>query len=189
MAQGHALAVRVEEGRHFPRDAGAVFRVAAAFDDEQQSTARSVARVSRMLFLRPWPRAAPRALQRPAAPGAHTRALWPGAAVRLTPVRWLCALPAAPAAQAFAQAGTAPFWGETLAWQVEPERLRRVSATGTGQLKLTGAARAPAAQLSRALLQALPDAACAGPPAGARQCSPPTAQCSAGWCWTGAPPS
>ncbi len=37
---GHALAVRVEEGRHFPRDAGAAFRVAATFDDEPRSTVR-----------------------------------------------------------------------------------------------------------------------------------------------------
>ena len=34
----YALAVRVEEGRHFPRDEATVFRVAAAFDDEPQST-------------------------------------------------------------------------------------------------------------------------------------------------------
>jgi hypothetical protein len=39
-ALGHALAVRVEEGRHFPRDAGAAFRVAAVFDDESASTVR-----------------------------------------------------------------------------------------------------------------------------------------------------
>ena len=34
----YALAVRVEEGRHFPRDEATVFRVAAVFDDEPQST-------------------------------------------------------------------------------------------------------------------------------------------------------
>ena len=37
---GHALAVRVEEGRHFPRDGGAAFRVAATFDDESRTSVR-----------------------------------------------------------------------------------------------------------------------------------------------------
>jgi hypothetical protein len=37
---GHALAVRVEDGRNFPRDAGAVFRVAGTFDDEPRTTVR-----------------------------------------------------------------------------------------------------------------------------------------------------
>jgi hypothetical protein len=42
-------------------------------------------------------------------------------------------------AQPFAKPSTSPFWGATLSWEVDPERLRRVTATGTGQLKLTGA--------------------------------------------------
>ena len=37
---GHALAVRVEDGRAFPRDGGAAFRVVATFDDEPRTTVR-----------------------------------------------------------------------------------------------------------------------------------------------------
>ena len=43
--------------------------------------------------------------------------------------------------QPFAKPSVTPFWGATLSWEVDPERLRRVTATGTGQLKLTGACR------------------------------------------------
>jgi hypothetical protein len=77
---GHALAVRVEEGRHFPRDAGAAFRVAATFDDEPRSTVRrqrsSVCRhagsllpASRPAHAPPRPHAARR---QPALTAAHT---------------------------------------------------------------------------------------------------------------------
>ena len=38
---GHALAVRVEDGRAFPRDGGAAFRVVATFDDEPRTTVRA----------------------------------------------------------------------------------------------------------------------------------------------------
>ena len=37
---GHALAVRVEDGRAFPRDGGAAFRIVATFDDEPRTTVR-----------------------------------------------------------------------------------------------------------------------------------------------------
>ena len=37
---GHALAVRVEDGRAFPRDGGAAFRVVATFDEEPRTTVR-----------------------------------------------------------------------------------------------------------------------------------------------------
>jgi hypothetical protein len=56
----------------------------------------------------------------------------------------LCARP-----QPFARPSTAPYWGETLSWEVDAERLRRVSATGTGQLKLTGARARVAGAASR----------------------------------------
>ena len=112
---GHALAVRVEEGRHFPRDGGAAFRVAATFDDEPRTSVR-----------RPPPqqRVSRHAHRARAYNHQHMRA--PDAA------RHHCA-------QAFARPSVTPFWGATLSWEVDPERLRRVSATGTGQLKLTGA--------------------------------------------------
>jgi len=35
-----ALAVRIEEGKNFPKDAFSTFRVAALFDDEPRSTVR-----------------------------------------------------------------------------------------------------------------------------------------------------
>ena len=41
---GHALAVRVEDGRAFPRDGGAAFRVVATFDDEPRTTVRAATR-------------------------------------------------------------------------------------------------------------------------------------------------
>jgi hypothetical protein len=109
---GHALAVRVEDGRAFPRDGGAAFRVVATFDEEPRTTVRRDAYRAARCALRVAHAAEADALRR-----------------------------ATCAAQPFAKPSTSPFWGATLSWEVDPERLRRVTATGTGQLKLTGARR------------------------------------------------
>ena len=109
-ALGHALAVRVEDGRAFPRDGGAAFRVVATFDDEPRTTVRAA---------QPLAACAQRAALTRRMPTPRARA----------------------SRQPFAKPSTTPFWGATLSWEVDPERLRRVTATGTGQLKLTGARR------------------------------------------------
>lgn len=113
------LSVYVHEGRHFPRSDEEFYRIGGLFDDEPRSTARSLP-----ILAATKRRGA--ALTQPRVNNAILLS------THVTALRF--------AQQGFTAAGSSAAWNVTLRWQIEPDRLRRITTLGTSQIKLQGEA-------------------------------------------------